>query len=208
VQRTRLFRLLQFRLRTLLLLLAVLAIAFAWLGWAVREAELDSRRTQRQRQAVEAILAVGGIVEYSDRAPASTSFWRPAWIRRCVSDESLHDVVAVRFDGAQMMVEQRRYDQPTSEKFAAALARLGDLPALEHLELGIMLPMTDDDLSRISRLTHLRRLIIYGQQITDAGLEHLASLTGLERLSMDYTSVTDEGIERLRRALPACGIEW
>jgi hypothetical protein len=193
----RFARFFQFRLRTLFVLLGVIAL---WLGWQVRQAE-------RQQRAVAAIVAAGGVVEY-DFESAGTNWWRPAWIRRLMGDDFLHDVVAVRFDGARLMVEERRYDRPTDERFVAALARLADLPGLERLELGIMLPLQDEDLKHIADLSHLRALIIYALQITDTGLEQLSALRQLQFLNVDYTSVTEEGVERLRRALPECRIEW
>jgi hypothetical protein len=188
--------LIQFRLRTLFVLLAVIAF---WLGWQVRQA-------QRQHRAVAAIVAAGGVVEY-DFPSGDANWWRPAWVRRLIGDDFLHDVVAVRFDGAQLMVEQRRYEHPTNEQLANALSGLADLPGLERLELGIMLPLQDGDLRHLAGLSGLRSLIIYSQQITDAGLEHLSVLARLEFLDVDYTSVSEDGVERLRRALPECYIE-
>ncbi len=188
-------RFLQFRLRTLFVLLTAVAL---WLGWQVRQAE-------RQRRAVQAILDVGGIVEYDFESSAANG-WRPAWVRRLIGNDLLHDVVSVQFDGARMMVELRRYDLPTKEQFALALSHLGDLPALERLELGIMLPLTDADLANVAALAELRELTIYAQQVTDAGLEHLASLRRLEQFHIDSASVTRAGIDRLQQALPACHV--
>jgi len=189
------FRFLQFRLRTLLLVFAIVAL---WLGWQVRQAE-------RQRRAAGVVRAAGGIVEY-DYESTTSGWFRPAWIRGLLGGDMLHDVVSVRFDGAAMMVDQRRYEHPTDEQFGAALAALEHLPALERLELGIMLPLKDSDLSRLAALPSLRRLTIYAPQVSDAGLEQLAELKQLETLEIDYTTATDEGIERLRQALPDCEI--
>jgi hypothetical protein len=195
--RSNLSRFLQFRLRTLFVLLTALAL---WLGWQVRQAE-------RQHRAVRAILDVGGVVEY-DFQSQEANWWRPAWVRQLIGSDFLHDVVAVEFDGSRMLAEQHRYDLPTRDDLAGALAHLPDLPALERLDLGVMLPLTDGDLGRFAGLRRLKRLTIYAPQVTDQGLEHLASLSGLERLDVDYTSVTQDGIDRLRAALPKCEIIW
>ncbi len=200
-RRTRLTRFLQFRLRTLLVLVTALSVLAAYVGWQVRRAE-------RQRRAVEAILAAGGFVEYDFEASAEHDLWRGTWLRRWLGNDLLHDVTAVEFDAARMMIDSRRYDPPSEEQLAAAIARLTDLPALERLRLGMMLPVSDDDMRRLATLTRLKQLTLYAPLVTDEGLAHLAALTGLERLHVDYTSATQDGIDRLRAALPGCDIQW
>src|SRR5262245_44856035 len=197
LKRRPLVRLLQFRLRTLLLVLTAVGL---WLGWQVRQAE-------RQRQAVAAIVDAGGEVEY-DFAAAHGGWCRPDWLRRLLGDDYLYDVVAVTFDGQNMMLDQRRYDFPSRGQLSAALAHLGDLPALERLDLARMLPIADGDLVHLAPLRQLKRLTLYGPQITDEGLAHLTGLTRLEQLDLSYMSATSDGVQRLPLALPGCQINF
>ena len=97
-------RFFQFRLRTLLLVLTAISL---WLGWQVRQAE-------RQRQAVTAIAAAGGEVEYG--VESHGGWLRPEWLRGLLGNDYLYDVVAVTFDGQSMILDQRRYDFPSGEQ--------------------------------------------------------------------------------------------
>jgi hypothetical protein len=86
---------LQFRLRTLLIGIGLVAL---WLGWSVNSAS-------RQRRAVREILDRGGIVFYDyqlargsiERLPDAVSP-HPKWLRWLLGDDYFHDVVWAGFD--------------------------------------------------------------------------------------------------------------
>jgi Leucine Rich repeat len=69
-------------------------------------------------------------------------------------------------------------------------------PRLESLALG---PFTDNgDLESVSRLPHLKELILTDSRISDDGFRHLGSLQSLEVLYLSGPhAVTDEGLEVL-----------
>ena len=57
--------------------------------------------------------------------------------------------------------------------------------------------VTDAWLARLTGLTSLEDLWLYGPLITDAGLEHLKFFRNLRHLGLEHTLVTDVGIEQL-----------
>src|SRR5262245_10359599 len=93
----------RFSLRTMLVLITALCI---WLGFQVNAA-------RRQREAVAAILKVGGSVKYDFQmvlnptipSPLNVSYKSlkdasppgPAWLRHLIGDEYFQDVVEVIF---------------------------------------------------------------------------------------------------------------
>ena len=136
-------RWLQFRLRTLII---VIGLTGLWLGWWANSAT-------RQRQAVRAILDLGGSVSYDyqftpgtlRRVPEAMSP-RPQWMQWLLDDNYFHNAVAAGLD------EHRR-------------------------------AITDMDLICFEKgVPHLRALYLGGNRITDAGLEHLKNLKELEYL--------------------------
>lgn len=61
------------------------------------------------------------------------------------------------------------------------------------------LPVTDNELIHLARLTRLKRLYLFESQVGDAGLIHLAGMRHLEDLWLDRTLVTDAGLAHLAR---------
>ncbi len=92
----------------------LIAVSACWLGWIVRSAH-------EQKQAAEAILARGGIIEYdykydssrSRRLPKGES-WRPLWLQRLLGDDYLHNIVVAGLDegrepGAARVADEHAY---------------------------------------------------------------------------------------------------
>lgn len=75
---------------------------------------------------------------------------------------------------------------------------LGQMTWIQGLCL-VRTNMTDEDLSRLTRLKKLRTLSLTETQITDAGLRHLGSLESLQDLSISGTQVTDAGLLHLTK---------
>lgn len=55
--------------------------------------------------------------------------------------------------------------------------------------------VTDDDLSRFSKLKELSRLLLHGTKVSDEGLQHLSGLKSLTQLGLSKTQVTDVGLD-------------
>lgn len=56
---------------------------------------------------------------------------------------------------------------------------------------------TDDDMTLVTRVRSLRKLLLDRSSVTDAGLAHLDKLENLQILSLFGTNVTDEGLGSL-----------
>ncbi len=196
----------RYRLRPLLLAVAVLALPLRW--WGAHAAE-DRRFADR----IAAIERRGGQVGFgASEAPTSLNakLWlmmggddrrgRPAFVlfinREQFTDETISQLDLASFpalenvslDGANV-----------GDRAVISLAALNNLKefSLAHTHI------TDAALEYIGRFTNLEVLDLTGTFVTDAGLRHLKSLKRLEILSVRDTKATREGIERLHEALPA-----
>ena len=183
-------RWLQYSLRTFPLLVAVFAV---WLAIQVNEAH-------KQRAAVAAIEAAGGVVTYDCRpahqkgrldiydTDSEGNDRRYPRLSDVFGDEYFETVVSVWF-----FTFEREPTHPVDDKERVALAHLRDLPGLEHLILGDI-PITDDDLKYVVPLTRLTNFVTASPHITDAGLQQLTRLGNLEQLLLDYAALTDKSI--------------
>lgn len=169
-------------------------------------------RAHRQREAVAAIEALGGSVEYEepDETPSEAfpkSFLR-RWLPRDYFDEvrtvypQITDAGLAQLQG---LAGLERLWLSGTQVTDAGLAHLQGLTWLQSLELeGTQI--TDAGLAHLQGLTGLRSLDLTGTQVTDTGLAHLHRLTGLQVVSLHSTRVTDAGLAQLRQALPNCRI--
>jgi hypothetical protein len=156
------------------------------------------QRARQQREAVEAIVTVGGKIWYDYQKYGDGGFWSrgdsttPIWLRTLLGEDFFADVVVV-------YCELREFSDND-------LKRLRGIPKLGFLYLEDA-KITDAGLVHLAPLTKLELLQLDGTQITDTGLEHLEGLTNLAHLSLDGTRVSDRGVEKLRRAVPNCNID-
>ncbi len=77
------------------------------------------------------------------------------------------------------------------------LNSLADFPELEGLDM-YQMPICDDDLAAIGKLSRLTRLIFTTDTVSDGGLEHLAELTHLEDFQ-PLAPLTDIGLSHIGR---------
>ena len=181
-RRSRRFR---YSLRALLVLTAVVGLAFAWVHRA-RQQQL-AVQLLRESNPGATVLYDGPNEDHSDSA------FR-AWTRRRLGVD-----YAATVTGVELFY-------PTD----ADLECVARLPRLEWLSLVRSVDLTDAGLTHLSRLNELRTLIISdAEQLTQAGLRQLGKLTSLQHLRLDLGrhAVSREAIESLRRALPNCEID-
>ena len=74
------------------------------------------------------------------------------------------------------------------------IARLTNLRRLELFGI----ELSDVSVAQLEKLTQLQSLSIEGPRITDAGVAHLAGLSHLQQVSIDSSCVTDAGLMHLQ----------
>ena len=195
----------QFSLRSLVVLVAAVAVPLGAFGVKLREVD-------RQRTAVEAIREVGGVVHYDyevDKERVTVPLAKPpapAILTKLVGVDSLADVHYVDFSYRQVrdagleplgaLTELKLLALSGTQVTDAGVRHLEGLTSLDALNLSAT-QVTDAGVERLSVLTELKWLQLSNTQVTDAGLEHLSVLTDLESLGLSGTQVTDAGVSHL-----------
>lgn len=83
---------------------------------------------------------------------------------------------------------------------------ISGLNELEVLDLSGNKTTTDEGLTRLVALKHLRALMVADTGVTDACVESLLKLTSLQSLDVHGTRITRDGVVRLEQGLPRCDI--
>jgi hypothetical protein len=191
----------RFHLRTLAVLLVVIAGSLGWLA----------HRANVQHDAVRAIVKAGGYVKYDSEwkfgGPVSGGqLPGPKWLVDLFDVNYLGHVVVVRLaekgsDAVLASVGRLRrlktLDLQRSSVTDTGLRELENLTELQDLTLD-RTTITDAGLAHLEPLTQLKALTLYKDHITDAGLQHLRSLKNLQNLILADTGVTDAGLAELR----------
>jgi hypothetical protein len=215
--RTKGFR---FSLRTMLLLVASIALLFAGVTNEIRRCrkEFDSEQC-----VIARVGDVGGRVEYlpwgdswlSRFVPAdsqlhsllvsrvSTVYLSPVYPQVSVGDELVNQMEVFRDLGKLRhlrSVELRRAVIPTG-----AIQEIVKAPRLEQLRLGCVRVgeskrrLDDDDARHLGSAVQLRGLDLTCSAITERGLKALTTLVRLRELNLSGTSITDDMCGELNR---------
>ena len=169
----------QFGLRSLLVLVTVVAVVCSWFSVKMRQAE-------KQRKAVEVIVGTGGDVRYdyefvSAMSPAGPDLPGPPWLGSLLGVDFLSDPLGVTYRAAK----------------DADLVHLKELPSLQYLHLkGTQ--VSDAGLMHLKGLASLQTLRLEGTRVTDAGLVHLKGLSNLYWLVLETPPVTGAGLVHLK----------
>jgi hypothetical protein len=171
-------RWLQFSLRSVLVLTAVLAVALAWGNRVV------ARYTARQR-----IEELPVKVEIEPGPP-----WVGGWFGGEVGKyfDQVRAVDCSTWDGLSDT------SQGKPERVVLLLKDLGRQTGLRKLDLSNVYAVDNDGLDALSSLSELEELSLDGANITDDGLRHLAGFTNLRKLSL-YAAhgITGRGLSHL-----------
>lgn len=172
-------RLFRFSLRSFLLLMLVIAGAFGWTMYKVRQ----------QSVAVAALRQMGCSFYYpnADSRP-QTVLER---LRKLLGEDESRNVTGVI----------GHFSRITD----AGMMHCRGLPQVNSLGLGYT-QITDAGLVHLRGQSQLHNLYLQGTQVSDAGLAHLRGLYQLRWLDLEGTQVTDDGVQRLQKALPQCKI--
>jgi len=169
-------RWLQYRLRTLLVLMLLASVGMSWFS-------VTMHRAKRQREIVEGIRKSGGKVKYHRSKGSGPAAW--AWLHSLLGDDFFAHVRSVTI-----------FYRST----AADLADLKDLPRLRSLNISGWW-VTDTWTARVKDLVGLEELYLTGARVTDAGMAHLRGLHQLRVLHLDHTQVGDAGLAHLQRLI-------
>jgi hypothetical protein len=154
----------QYRLRTLLIIMTVLAFYMA----------IISHRARQQKRAVENILALRGTLMYDYqriKAPDWSGFDPqalppgPVWLRNFIGDNYFQSVVQVDLSNTSATDDD--------------LVFLENLPELEEINLHAI-KITSKGLVHLDGMRKLRSLVLWDTAIDDKGLVHLTNLTELQ----------------------------
>ena len=190
----------QFSLRSLLLLVVVVAIPCSWL-------ETEMKAAREQRAAVEEIRKLGGRVRYDYEPENSTTAVvppYPAWMQKLFGDDLFADVIEAEIENTAEPNQPFNHTGLSKlnipgEKFKyLRLAILKRLPLLQNLKLDNA-NVRDAELENLQGLTRLRSLALASNPlVSDEGLMNLRGLPQLRKLWLVGTSVTGEGFSHLK----------
>ncbi len=191
-------RLLQYSLRTFLILLTTMCL---WLG-------SKTERVRTQRRIVRLVKEMGGEAvfdyEYSDdpAAPPNPPPG-PAPLRMFLGNDYFAELVSVRLEkvtdvdvgqvGEATTLRHLSISGGITDKAMDTICRLTNLESL-RLDAG---RVTGGGLAKLSELPHLRSLAISNMPISAEGARQVGRLTGLERLSLANTRLTSKLVRHL-----------
>ena len=210
----------QFRIRTLLIVTTVCAIAFGYFSHQarVRRAAIEAIRQLEQAGAIfvyrddvaptdsphENITEISLIDGDEDFALAIPFLWKIPHSKTIVLDLQPSDVkllkhyarhaeVLKKFKAVRLAMD---FESPMSDVQFCYLSKISNLQAFGTSSYNRR-DVTDVGLACLSDLVNLQTLHVSNTRITDAGLIHLKNLKKLDRLLLMMSDITGEGIQHL-----------
>lgn len=176
----------RFSLRTALLLLTVLTVFYATLGWKVD-------RARKQREAVNWVAQADGHVTYEyEMENGSGSLRAPKWFVNVVGVDLLDNVTGVHLTGAQIRALSQLAVLEDLTVLNLDHTRVSDISPLMPMGKLEALFLTNTDVSDVAALaglTKLQWLILNNSKVRD--VTPLAGLTVLQTLDLSHTKVKD-----------------
>ena len=178
---------LRMSLRTMMVLVLILAVL---LGWRVNKA-------RQQARAVAAVQKNGGWVHYDyefvgGKLTKGAEPWAPRLLRTILGDEFFQEIehVSLVYDDST----GTRYDNKDLTTRDDLFAQIASQPGIKTLLLhGTQ--ATDEGLKYVGKMTSLESLYFWdATSITDAGVAHLAGLKNLKNVHISWSKITDESL--------------
>ena len=162
--------------RLLVLVMTLLSVALAHLGWVYWD-------WHTQMAATAAIQRYG---------PVSITMYQPdpPWLVRQLGRRFTYLLDRPQTVYLGGMAGSRMTD--------GGMHFVGQMKSLQTLVL-YDVPIGDEGLRSIQRLTELRQLTLYHTKVTDASLVHLRNLVSLEQLDLNGAGITDAGLAYLAK---------
>jgi hypothetical protein len=186
------FSRLRISLRTLLVVMAVLCVAFAYLA-------MQWRSAKRQEAAAAAVRSVGGAwgFDYSlknygpDSSSPKQATWVPEWLRERLGRHFFETVRQVSFGNPHL--DPKRPKTPDD-----ALELLQQFPGLRQFEL-LRSDITDRALEQLEHCPEMHYLSFWDNKyITPETMKTVKKLRRLHTLYSDGTLNSEEGIAHLK----------
>jgi hypothetical protein len=156
------------------------------------------RRAQQQRNVVNEIRQIGGVVEYDYQ-------FTETGLRDLSADLNSQTVRWMPLS-VDLWSEVYRVELSRTSVRDTDLAMLQSFRHLKSLELHNT-DISDAGLIHVSRCVELTHLDLQATHITDRGLRYVETLHNLRSLWIGVpNSVSDDGLARLRQKLPNCEI--
>lgn len=190
----------RFRLRTLLVAVAIIGVGCAWVGDRYM-------RGRREHAAVDALRRGGIVLIGYDYEYDITRKYKgfgvgkpnaPRWLRQILGEEFFSHVVNVTTDpleGASVFTNLK--DLPDLQVLVLRGKRRYNGPARYNSPPGYVDKLNDSSiafLSKLSGLKQLKSLSIEDCTVTDRGLAHLDGLPYLEELTLSATDCSGSGL--------------
>ena len=194
----------QFSIRSLLVLMVVVALPCSWLSWEMKKAN-------EQKEEVAVIEQAGRVLYAYELDEAGNEInaigpLRQAWLRQLCGDDFFRSVAAIELPSLEVadkelncvkeMSHLRRLSLDGTQVTDAGLEGLKLLTKLRWLDLNDT-NITGTGLQYLKGMSQLEVLDLSGTQITDDGLNYLQGLTTLCKLDLARTQVTDKGLVHL-----------
>jgi len=182
----KIFRL-QYGLRSLLIVMILLSVGFAWLGSEIRYAK-------RQGAAVDSLLNLGGKVYWDYEFVDGRITWEasegkvkapgPLWLKSLVGEKGLAEVTYFQsgFDDTELTDDD--------------LVHVGQLRGLQTVLIH-RTKITDSGIAHLQKLPQLRCFLFRGEGLSNDSVEHLNSMPQLSEVALTNTKINDEGLEEL-----------
>ncbi|MBI1901073.1 MAG: hypothetical protein HYS13_08180 [Planctomycetia bacterium] len=182
-------RWLRYSLRTLLVLVFVASVGFAWLAAKVNQG-------REQAALVEHVQQLGGTVFYDFQVTETPGGPEPDATRTRAGNECLR-----RWLGNDV------FDKVVGVRFSSQY--LGTTPGTS-VQIGntMICKNAEAELRRLEPFADLEWLDLSCSELTDASVDQLVKFQKLRRLELSATHVTEDGLARLRTALPNCKISY
>jgi hypothetical protein len=218
-------------LRTLLVMIAVLCVLFAWFGACWYSAK-------RQERAVAVLKPVGGAGGFQyrlknhgpDSSAPKQAAWAPDWLRNLLGQHFFETICQVDFghpndpngpktdddamEALRPLPGVRDLNLLFTDVTDRGVERIVEYcPDLHYLYLHVNKNITDEAMKSVKKLRRLHTLRLAGSLNSDAGLSQLKELTQLRELTVaDFRTpsrITDVGLKHLgeMKSLTLLGIQ-
>ncbi len=179
----------QFTVRSLLLLMFLLAVAGSYMAW-------KRNIFERQASAAKRIEQMGGRVQFEPRAPEAFSGLIGTEVYCNVADVDISNrpLPAEAVDCLARLVTARGISLDGTVVRDADLQQIGGLRGLVYVDLSNT-RISDEGLKGLARLVNLETLNLNNTNITDEGIQHLRGMRRLTTLSLRNTRITDAALE-------------